>query len=82
MGIFIPLFPLGVNNLFCGGCKDEGKISTVLNSGDSSRTFQHYLKTLSIWIFLFRILFTEINLLRLIKFSWRFILPTTLHNYF
>lgn len=34
MGIFILLFFFGVDNLFCGGCKDEGKISIVLNSGD------------------------------------------------
>lgn len=44
MGIFIPLFPPGVDNLFCGGCKDEGKISTVLNSGDCLKKFSSLFK--------------------------------------
>lgn len=54
MGIFISLFPPGVDNLFCGGCKDEGKISTVLNSGDCLKIFCHCLKILSIWLFSIR----------------------------
>lgn len=51
MGIFILLFFFGVDNLFCGGCKDEGKISIVLNSGDCLKIFCYCLKILFIWLF-------------------------------
>lgn len=51
MGIFILLFFFGVDNLFCGGCKDEGKIGIVLNSGDCLKKFCYCLKILFIWLF-------------------------------
>lgn len=51
MGIFILLFFFGVDNLFCGGCKDEGKISIVLNSGDCLKKFCYCLKILFIWLY-------------------------------
>lgn len=51
MGIFILLFFFGMDNLFCGGCKDEGKISIVLNSGDCLKKICYCLKILFIWLY-------------------------------